>query len=57
MTLIILSILGIVAVFLIFSFIYWSINPANWDFEARILCGFLFAIVIVLSFIAHIQLY
>ena len=56
MTLIILSILGIVAVFLIFSFIYWSINPANWDFEARILCGFLFAIVIVLSFITHIQL-
>ena len=53
---IILCILGIVAVFLIFSFIYWSINPANWDFEARIACGLLFAVVILLSFIFNIQL-
>ena len=53
---IILCILGIVAIFLIFSFIYWSINPVNWDFEARALCGFLFVVVIVLSFIFHIQL-
>lgn len=48
---IILSILGIVAVFLIFSFIYWNINPINWDFEARIACGLLFAVVIKLSFV------
>lgn len=52
---IILSILGIVAVFLIFSFIYCSINPTNWDFEARIVCGFLFVVVIILSFAASVQ--
>ena len=38
---IILNILANIILFLLFAFIFWEINPINWDFGAIMIYAFL----------------
>lgn len=41
MKIVILGLLSNVAIFLLFAFAYWSINPVYWTTECRAFCAFL----------------
>lgn len=45
-----LAILGNILIFLLFAFTQWDINPINWGEGTRVLCAFIMAAVILLSF-------
>lgn len=45
-----LAILGNILIFLLFAFAQWDIKPINWGEGTRVLCAFLMAAVILLSF-------
>ena len=45
-----LGILGNTAIFLLFAFACWNINPAYWDSTARVLCVFLMGTVTIFTF-------
>lgn len=51
---IVLAILGNILIFLLFAFAKWDINPINWGEDDRVLCAFIMAVEILLSFMYSI---
>ena len=49
-----LTILGNILIFLLFAFAQWDINPNNWGEGTRILCAFIMAVVLLISFMYSI---
>lgn len=49
-----LTILGNILIFLLFAFAQWDVNPNNWGEGTRILCAFIMAVVLLISFMYSI---
>lgn len=49
-----LTILGNILIFLLFAFTQWDINPNNWGEGDRVLCAFIMAAAILLSFMSSV---
>lgn len=45
-----LGLLGNIAIFLLFAFANWEINPVYWVTEWRMLCAFLMGVITLVAF-------
>lgn len=50
MKIVILGLLGNIAIFLLFAFANWNINPVYWVIECRALCAFLMGAITLAAF-------
>lgn len=50
MKIVILGLLGNIAIFLLFAFAHWSINPIYWITEWRAFCAFLMGAITFATF-------
>lgn len=54
MKIVILGLLGNIAIFLLFAFANWSINPVYWVTEWRTFCAFLMGVITFVTFMYFI---
>ena len=54
MKIVILGLLGNIAIFLLFAFAHWNINPVYWITEWRAVCAFLMGAITFATFIYFI---
>lgn len=54
MKIVILGLLGDIAIFLLFAFAHWSINPVYWVTELRTFCAFLMGAITFATFLYFI---
>lgn len=45
-----LGLLGNIAIFLLFAFAHWNINPVYWIPESRAICAFLMGAITLVTF-------
>lgn len=50
MKVVLLGLLGNIAIFLLFAFACWNINPSHWDSISRVFCTFLLGVVTLFTF-------
>ena len=50
MKIVILGLLGNIAIFLLFAFAHWEINPVYWIAEWRAFCAFLMGAITLAAF-------
>lgn len=54
MKVVLLGLLGNIAIFLLFAFAHWEINPVCWIAEWRAFCAILMGAVTMLTFVYFI---
>lgn len=54
MKIVILGLLGNIAIFLLFAFAHWEINPVCWRVEWRAFCAFLMGAITLAAFACFI---
>ena len=54
MKIVILGLLGNIAIFLLFAFAHWNINPVYWVTEWRAFCAFLMGTITFAAFLYFI---
>lgn len=54
MKIVILGLLGNIAIFLLFAFANWNINPVYWIAESRAFCAFLMGAITFAAFLYFI---
>ena len=50
MKVVLLGLLGNIAIFLLFAFACWDINPSHWEIVSRVFCAFLMGAVTMFTF-------
>lgn len=50
MKVVLLGLLGNIAIFLLFAFACWDINPSHWGIVSRVFCAFLMGAITFATF-------
>ena len=57
MKIVLLGLLGNIAIFLLFAFAHWEINPVYWVAKWRTFCAFLMGVITFVTFMYFIVEY
>ena len=51
MKVVLLGLLGNIAIFILFAFACWDINPSHWEIVSRVFCAFLMGAITFATFL------